>query len=105
MSSFLQTGTASVLKQLSMTRDMSSADRDLLASFLENGEDSHKGSGEILGILKQMADEMDKDFADATADEKASAQGFADLEAAKNKEVEALTKAIESKTTRVGELG
>merc|ERR1719375_729414 len=102
MGSFLQTGTSSVLKHMSMTRDMAPADRDLLAAFLENGAQG-KGSGEILGILKQMADEMDKDFADASADERAAVKAFAELEAAKGKEMEALTRAIESKTSRVGE--
>jgi len=83
--------------------DMNSADRDLLSAFLEDGA-RNSGSGEILGILKTMKDEMDKDLADAVADEKGSIQSFDSLVAAKSKEVEALTKEIESKTTRVGEL-
>merc|ERR1719199_672804 len=36
--SFLQTRDASVLRQLSVTAEMNSADRDLLASFLEQGD-------------------------------------------------------------------
>jgi DNA repair exonuclease SbcCD ATPase subunit len=103
---FLQTGSASVLKQLVISRDMNSADRDLLASFLNEGDSAEYApkSGEILGILKEMKSEMEKDLADATAVEDKSIQNFEELAAAKKKEIVALTKAIESKTIRVGEL-
>jgi len=106
MGSFLQTGTASALKQLVISRDMRSADRDLLAAFLDNtGESQYApASGEIVGILKTMQDEMTKDFGDDVAEEKAAVTAFGELEAAKKKEIDALTKAIESKTTRVGVL-
>merc|ERR1719408_236377 len=61
--SFLQTesGTVAVLRKLSVNMDMNSADRDLLSAFLEDGASSSYApkSGEILGILKQMKDEMD----------------------------------------------
>jgi len=106
MGSFLQTKSAGVLRRLSVSRDMNEADREMLASFLENGDDSKYApkSGEILGILKQMKDEMEKDLSDATSEEMSSIKSYEALEIAKKKEVEALTKAIESKTTRVGEL-
>merc|ERR1719478_54808 len=48
---------------------------------------------------------MSKDLADATADENASIASFDSLVASKKKEIEALTKAIESKTMRIGNLG
>merc|ERR1719408_409277 len=47
---FLQTSSASVLKQLSITMDLSNVDRDMLTSFLTSGSES---SGQIIGILKQ----------------------------------------------------
>merc|ERR1740117_358677 len=47
---------------------------------------------------------MTKDFGDDVAEEKAAVAAFGELEAAKKKEIDALTKAIESKTTRVGAL-
>merc|ERR1719181_2018590 len=87
-SAFLQTQSASVLRQLSETAEMNAADRDLLASFLSEGENYAPKSGEIVGILKQLEDEMQKDFDDATKEE-----------------IAALTKAVESKTMRIGELG
>jgi len=102
---FLQTSAASVLRQISINADMAPADRELLASFLEQGNDYAPKSGEIVGILKTMHDEMTKDLADATADEDAATASFNSLEASKKKEIDALTKAIETKTARVGELG
>jgi len=102
---FLQenSGVTQKLRQLSVSMDMESVDRDLLASFL-SGTQSSKGSGEILGILKQMKDEMEKDLADLTGSEDGAAKDYESLVAAKGKEKNALTKAIETKTVRVGEL-
>merc|ERR1719352_735312 len=102
---FLQTTAASVLRQISVSADMIPADRDLLASFLSEGNSYAPKSGEITGILKTLKDEMDKDLADTTATENSAIASFDSLVAAKNKEIRALTKPIESKTMRVGELG
>merc|ERR1719421_897729 len=102
---FLQTTAASVLRRLSVTADMNPEDRDLLASFLSEGSNYAPKSGEILGILKELKDEMEKDFADATAAETKAIADFESLVAAKKKEIEALTAALESKTMRSGELG
>merc|ERR1719359_792258 len=102
---FLQTSSAAVLRELSETANMIPADRDLLASFLSEGSNYAPKSGEIVGILKTLHDEMTKDFADATSDENAAIQSFDSLVASKKKEIEALTKGIESKTARIGELG
>merc|ERR1719399_1707838 len=102
---FLQTNAANVLRRLSVSADMIPADRDLLASFLSEGDNYAPKSGEIVGILKTMKDEMEKDFADASSEESTAIADFDSLVAAKKKEIEALTKAIESKTGRIGELG
>merc|ERR1719183_1118102 len=48
---------------------------------------------------------MEKDLSDATSAENSASLSFDGLVAAKNKEIQSLTKAIESKTMRVGELG
>merc|ERR1719379_659232 len=102
---FLQTNAASVLRQLSVAADMVAGDRDILAAFLSEGSSYAPKSGEIVGILKTMHDEMTKDFNDATAEENAAIASSESLIASKKKEIEALTKAVESKTARVGELG
>merc|ERR1719409_1931267 len=54
---FLQTSSAAVLREISMSANMIPADRDLLASFLSEGENYAPKSGEILGILKTLHDE------------------------------------------------
>jgi len=102
---FLQTSSAAVLRELSETANIIPADRDLLASFLSEGSNYAPKSGSIVGILKQLHDEMSKDFADATAAENSAIGSFDSLVASKKKEIDALTKAIESKTMRIGELG
>jgi len=109
---FLQTNTVAVLRQLTLNAnaDLSSVDRESLAAFLSQGQgegDSEEspGSGEILGILKQLKDEMEKDLADMTSAEESAIADFNSLVAAKQKEIATATKMIEEKTARVGELG
>jgi predicted nucleic acid-binding Zn-ribbon protein len=99
---FLQTNTANILRRLAEKRQ-----EEDLVSFLSGaqGGDYAPASGEIVGILKTMHDEMTKDFAEEKAAEEAAIKAYDELIAAKTKEVNALTKAIEEKMTRVGELG
>jgi septal ring factor EnvC (AmiA/AmiB activator) len=106
MAGFLQTRAASVLRRLSVSMDMSSQDREMLASFLseDNSASYVPQSGEIVGILKQMKDEMEKDLADLSSQEAAAQADYEALVAAKTKEIEANTKAIEEKTERVGNI-
>jgi len=105
MGGFLQTSTASVLRQLSISLDMSSVDREMLTGFLSGKNGYAPASGEIVGILKTMHDEMSADLKQITDDENAAIAAFDSLVAAKEKEVNALSRAIESKMTRVGDLG
>merc|ERR1719352_763866 len=106
---FLQTSVGSVLKKLSITMELSSIDREMLTSFLTQGQGEASGyapaSGQITGILKQMSDTMEASLATATAEEEAVIKDFNALVAAKTKEINALTKEVESKTARIGELG
>merc|ERR1719310_2030141 len=104
---FLQTRSAAVLRKLALSSEISNNDRDLLTSFLTqgNGEGYAPASGEIVGILKQMGDTMQKDIADLIAQEEAAIKAYDELMAAKQKEVDSLTKAIEEKTKRLGEVG
>jgi chromosome segregation ATPase len=101
---FLQTPSASMLRRVVKDAgDMEDADKQRLTSFL-SGEEGSPGSSEIVGILSTMVDEMTKDFADEKATEDAAIKAYDTLMAAKTKEVHALTKAIETKMARVGEL-
>jgi len=75
-------------------------------AFLSNqDEDESEGSGEIVGILKQLGDEMGADLKEATAAEEKAIANYNDLVATKNAEVAELTTMIENKITRVGETG
>merc|ERR1719215_1705341 len=104
MGGFLQTSAAQVVKQLSINMDMSGVDREMLTNFLASKNGYAPASGEIVGILKTMKDEMTADLNDATTAETASIASFDELVAAKTKEIDALTASIESKTARSGEL-
>merc|ERR1719161_2575951 len=92
-----------------LNADLDSSDREALATFLstgnQNGDSEYApGTGEILGILKTMKEEMEKDLAELIAQEEGAISAFNGLIAAKQKEIAAATKAIETKTARVGEL-
>jgi len=104
---FLQTSGASVLRKLSIEMELSNADRDQIVSFLSQGSGSGyaPASGQITGILAQMKETMEADLAEANAAETTSIANFDALVAAKEKEIEAATKAVEDKLTRVGNLG
>merc|ERR1719331_2449810 len=91
---FLQTEGAQHLRRLTKKDLFEDSERDAVTAFLSQSEGS-PGTSEIVGILKQMGDEMDKDSMEAEAAEKSSVKGFEELMAAKTKEVSALTKAIE----------
>lgn len=87
--------------------DLPDETRQELLSFL-SGKDSDgyaPQSGQIVGILKQMEDEMTKSLDEATAAENAAIKAYDELIAAKTKEVDALTAQIEEEQTRIGDLG
>jgi len=100
MGSFLQSSAATSLKNLMGQTQMDG--RETILSFLS--KDYVPASGQIVGILKNMKDEMEKSIADLVAAEKASEQSFQELSAAKKKEIQAATEAVESKTVRSGQL-
>eukprot|EP00445_Apocalathium_hangoei_P002835 CAMPEP_0203851778 /NCGR_PEP_ID=MMETSP0359-20131031/7539_1 /ASSEMBLY_ACC=CAM_ASM_000338 /TAXON_ID=268821 /ORGANISM="Scrippsiella Hangoei, Strain SHTV-5" /LENGTH=731 /DNA_ID=CAMNT_0050767829 /DNA_START=43 /DNA_END=2238 /DNA_ORIENTATION=- len=105
--SFLQTETAQVIRNLANNDkvDMTESDRQDLVAFLSQGSGYAPQSGQITGILKEMGDTMTKELAEDTATEAASIKTFSELIAAKEKEVQALTATVETKTTQIGELG
>jgi len=101
---FLQTHSASVLRQLAQKQDLDEEDRQTLNAFLQGSSEYAPSSGQITGILKTMGDEMSTAFAEAKAAEHAAITSFNDLVAAKTKEINALTHSIEVKMQRTGEL-
>merc|ERR1711953_725271 len=106
--SFLQTSSAMTLRRYTMERAvLPDETRQELLAFLsgKNSEEYEPQSGQIVGILKQMEEEMDKALADARAAEEEAIKSYDALMEAKTKEVDALTAQIEKEQTRIGDLG
>merc|ERR1719421_110051 len=110
-SGFLQSKTSlmdRLHKILNSAQSLDSYQRSTVTAFLSGGQnpfgDYHSQSGEIVGILKTMKDEMDKALNGAVGDEEKAAAGYAELAAAKKEEISAASAAIESKTQRSGTL-
>merc|ERR550532_1190544 len=104
---FLQTASKSMttLQNLVINMEMRSADRDMLTAFFSQGSGYAPQSGEILGMLKQMLETMEKELAEITSAEEAAIKDFDALIAAKEKELNANSGAIESKIERAAEVG
>merc|ERR1719253_183347 len=98
--SFLQSSEANVLSRVVQSSKLSTFDAEEITAFLQGKEQG--SSGEIVGILSQMAEDMEKDLAEATETENAAVADFEGLVAAKAKEIAAATTAIEDKTERTG---
>merc|ERR1740139_1800016 len=105
--SFLQTTAAQSLRRFVVDKaNIADIDRDTIMAFLQGGdaEGYAPQSGGITGILQQMGDTMKQDLADATTEENSSIQNYDALIAANDKQIQALTAAIEEKSVRVGEV-
>jgi len=106
---FLQTTSAAVLRRFALNADISNEDRDALTSFLTGstfeGGKYAPASGEIVGILDQMGDTMNKEMKDLILAEEEAKKAYDGLMEAKQKEVDAAIHAIEEKIKRIGELG
>merc|ERR1719197_1450242 len=108
---FLQSKTSlmdRLHKILNSAQSLDAYQRSTVTAFLSGGQnpygDYHGQSGEIVGILKTMKDEMDASLNGAVGDEEKAAAGYAELAAAKKEEISAAGSAIESKTQRSGTL-
>jgi len=103
--SFLQSDAAGALRKLVLAREsMDQYTRSTLTEFLSTSTGYAPASGEIVGILKQLLEDMEKELADATSEENAAQAEFEALVSAKEKEIQAATEAIESKTEKNGEV-
>merc|ERR1740122_469901 len=104
--SFLQSSASvSALQKMTVDAEMSMPDREMLTSFLSHSQGYAPQSGQIVGILKQMKDTMEKTLAEVTAAEEEAIKNYDALMAAKKKELEANQAALESKLERVGQTG
>merc|ERR1719199_1310133 len=109
--SFLQTGAAGTLRSLVLNSEsMDRYTRRMLTDFLSTNQNEGAdlresgSSGEIVGILKQLLEDMEKEYAEITEAENTAIAEFESLVAAKKKEIAAATTAIEVKTEKNGEL-
>jgi len=102
--SFLQSGFASTLKRVLDRPSLGRYQRGVLTEFLSASTGYAPASGEIVGILKQLKEDMEGELDDATKEENAAIAEFNGLVAAKEKEIAAATEAIEAKTARAGEV-
>jgi len=104
----LQTSAASLVRQYAMEKaNMDDATRQELLVFLSGSQTEGyiPRTGEIIGILKQMDDEMAGDLKEATDTENTAIQNYEALMSSKTKEVNTLQAQIEEEMTRSGELG
>merc|ERR1712226_184800 len=93
------------LKQRDLLQD---SDKHDVLAFL-SGNPFSQGyapqSGQIVGILKQMADTMAANLASATDEENKAINAYDELMDAKTKEANALQASIEAKIKKIGDLG
>merc|ERR1719440_1116632 len=106
--SFIQSNrdsVARIVKAVSSATSVDEYEKGEVLDLLQGKQGEFAaGSGEIIGVLKALKDEMDKDLNGAVGDEEAAAKGFEELAAAKNEEISAASESIESKTVRSGDL-
>jgi hypothetical protein len=105
--SFLQTPAASKLRDLVLSRNgLDRYSRDTLTEFLSTSAQTTYTpvSNEIIGILSQLQEDMEKELDAITKTENQAITEHEGLVSAKEKEIAAATEAIESKTQRSGEV-
>merc|ERR1719379_1672284 len=98
-------------RMFEVSRYLSPDARSGVLAFLDQGSDEDSGdsvqasgSGEILGIMKNMKDEMEKDLAEMQATEKSDHETFNELKAAKESEISINEKSVIEKEKRIGAL-
>merc|ERR1719335_129219 len=94
-------------RYVEVSKLISNDERSEVLSFLDAGEgdqEQSKGSGEILGILKNMKDEMEKDLKEIQDEDAKAHNGFNDLKAAKEEEISINKKSVIEKEKRIGNL-
>merc|ERR1719298_270097 len=104
---FLQSDAASALRNLVLNREsLDRRSRRTLSEFLSTSSQAGyaPASGAIVGILKQLLEDMEKELGDITKTEDAAIADFESLVAAKEKEIAAATEAIEMKLEKNGEM-
>jgi septal ring factor EnvC (AmiA/AmiB activator) len=104
--SFLQSDSAGALRNYVLNNEnMDRYTRRMLTDFLSTSQtEEAPGTNEIVGVLKQLLEDMQGELKEVTDTENAAIAEFEGLVAAKEKEIAACTAAIEAKTEKNGEL-
>lgn len=103
-SSFLQTTAAAAIRKLAVDVDMSSTERDILSRFLAQDNDGYTPqNGEIVGILKEMKDTMERSLEEMDKEEVSSKRSYESMLDSKKKEAAGSSRAIEDKLARTGD--
>jgi len=94
---------------IEVTKLLGNDERSNVLAFLEQDEQEgsntqSQGAGEILGILKNMKDEMEKDLGELQSQDKKDHESFNELKAAKLEEISLNEKAVIDKEKRIGAL-
>jgi len=100
-------GLAHLTRMVEITKLISSDERTNVLAFLAQAQGTDvqaPQSGEIVGILKNMLDEMTNSLAELRAEETKNREGYDDLKAAKASEIDANKNSIIEKEKRVGAL-
>jgi uncharacterized protein YoxC len=98
------TGGDRLKKIIASSSHIDDTERRNVMAFLEENGDYAPASGQIVGILKGMKDDMEAELKEAVATEEKAITGFGELKASKETEMEVATEAIEAKTGRAGEI-
>jgi len=98
-----------LLRFVEVTHYINNDARSAVLAFMEEGQgteqtDSTQGAGEILGILKSMKDEMQKDLVEMQEDNTNAHNSFNELKASKEQEISINEKSVITKEKRIGAL-
>ncbi|CAD7932888.1 unnamed protein product [Amoebophrya sp. A120] len=110
---FLQSAVASKLKKVMQSPLLSQSSYNQLHQDEDNqravfsflNKDYAPASGEIVGILKQMLDQMNEDMGGALEEDKKAKATYHQMKTAKEQEIAALSQMIEEKTELKGKVG
>jgi hypothetical protein len=96
-----------LLRFVEVTKLIDSDARSAVLAFMEEGQDteqteSTQGAGEILGILKSMKDEMQKDLQEMQEDNTNAHNSFNEMKASKEQEISINEKSVITKEKRIG---
>lgn len=100
-------GLKHLTRTVEITKLLSSDERSGVLAFLAQAQGENVAapqSGEILGILKNMLDEMTSSLSELRAQETKDREGFDSLKAAKTAEADVNAKSIIEKDQRIGAL-